>query len=157
MSESDFDHELPAGALDFLKRAPTFLTAQGYRNAPFTQDELEILQAHLDSWRSLLSKHGIIYDGIVLQRGQFRDLLYHVAMAVDTIAYPAALPLVLDALFELAYELSGIDWEIHGVEQIVTRFQPDYQTKSLVAGRRLFTQHFHGTPSAEEDAQFDLT
>jgi hypothetical protein len=148
------EQEIPAGSLDFLKRAPTFITAQAYRESMIDGSELRILKAHLDCWRQLLFKHGVIYDGILVDglSSTYKQLIYHVAMAIDGATYPAALPLVLDALFDLTNELPALDWQIYGVEQVVTRFEPELTSKSLLAGERLFAQHFHGRPAGEESS-----
>jgi hypothetical protein len=146
------NNPIPPGALDFLKRAPTFVTAQAYRGVSLNEAELNILKDHLDSWRNLLFKHGVIYDGITLDgpAEKHEDLIYHVAMAIDTATYPAALPLVLDALYDLTSELPSPKWEIYGVEQVVTKFEQEVSSRSLISSSRLFAQHFHGSPSSEE-------
>lgn len=151
-SDRDEVNLIPQGALDFLKRAPTFVTAQAYRSTSFNEAELNILRDHLDSWRNLLFKHGVIYDGITIdgQADEHKDLVYHVAMAIDTATYPAALPLVLDALYDLTSELPSPKWEIYGVEQVVTKFEQEVSSRSLISAARLFAQHFHGSPSSEE-------
>lgn len=143
---------IPPGALDFLKRAPTFVTAQAYRDTAFDARERRILNDHLDSWRTLLFKHGVIYDGIIIdgKEDTYKELVYHVAMAVDTSTYPAALPLILDALYDLTNELPSAQWRIYGVEQVVTEFEPEQSSRSLAAAERLFAQHFHGQPAREE-------
>jgi len=147
---------LPAGAMDFLKRAPIFVTAQAYREAPFGPEELAILQAHFNSWRTLLVRHGVIYDGVILDGNseEYPELVYHLATVVEADNYPAALPLVLDALYDMTLEIPSADWEIHTVEQVVTRLEPDQESIGLVPGETVYAQRIKGLPALEEQADF---
>ncbi|GEM_PF-2571275 len=151
-SGADAAAGVPPGALDFLRRAPVLVTAQAYRGKPFTDAERQALMDHLDSWRRLLARHGIKYDGILADGGsrEHPQLLYHVSLVIDGARYPAGLPLVLDALYDLVSELRDMDWELFGVEEVVTRLLRDESSRSLIAGERLFPQQFLGTPSPQE-------
>ncbi len=140
-------------ALDFKKPAPIIVTVQCFRDIPFSMQELSLLQQHVDHWRDLLIENGVIYDGTIAN-GQFLplpNLLYNAAVSVAPFTFPAALPLVLDAFYELSNMLSSASWEIHTVEQVVTQLRPDNLEKGLRPARRVFGQLVRGLPGVGEE------
>lgn len=150
--ENESKPQFLAGALDFLSPVPVFVTVQAYRDTAFDAQEAARIQEHLSSWRLLLAKHGVIYDGIMLDGdlSEFVDMIYHFSMAVDMSRYPAALPLVLDALYELQQLVPSAEWEVHVIEQSVTRLVVNDSDRGLVPGPRVFPQHVRGLPAPNE-------
>jgi hypothetical protein len=143
-----------ASATDFLRRAPIFVTAQAYRSESLKPGEIANVQDHLESWRGLLKKHGVNYDGILVnnESPSHVDLIYHGSIHVQTEAQPAALPLVLDALYELSTLLPEAEFELYTVETVVTRLSLSNEHRGVVAGSRIFPQLVYGFPAQNERA-----
>ena len=134
------------GALSFLKAPTVYITVLAYGDSPFGPHDLTVLRDHLDSWRALLAKHGIAYDGMTLDGTVegYAGLIYYAALPVDTAAFPAALPLVQDALYELTQLLPEAGWEINAVEQVITPLNANAGMKGLVPAQPLLSQR-HST------------
>jgi hypothetical protein len=139
------------GLLDFMRPAPLFLTVQAYRTSELSPEELTALDDHLNSWREILIGNGIAYEGVLVnnQSEDHADLLYHLSTMVNSHHYPGGLPLLLDALFELS-KLIPAEWELHVVEQVVTRFEISESEKGWIPSSRVFPQQIKGKPSAKE-------
>lgn len=152
-SEPQTDRSLAGGVLDFLRPPPILVTAQGYRTQGFSQEELSRLRAHQDSWQALLFRHGIVYDATLLdgRKPEYVDLIYHFSATVDPDSDPYALPLLLDALYEMKDEFPDVEWEVHSVEAVVTRLPFDERQKGITAGGRVFPQHVKGQPAPLEN------
>lgn len=143
-----------ASATDFLRRTPLYLAAQAYRSESLSPAELTAIQDHLDSWRGLLKKHGVAYEGVVvnLESPSHIDLLYHSSIQVQPDSDPAALPLVLDALYEFSTIMPAADIEIYTVETVVTRLRASDEHRSIVSGSRIYPQLVYGFPAQNERA-----
>jgi hypothetical protein len=139
------------GLADSIRPAPLFVTVQAYRNSELSADELTALDDHIQSWHSIMVKNGIPYEGAVInnQRPDHAELLYHLTTLIDTHHYPASLPLLLDALYELS-KLIPAEWEMHVVEQVVTRFDISEPDKGWIPSNRVFPQQIKGRPSTQE-------
>jgi hypothetical protein len=139
------------GLLDFLRPSPLFLTVQAYRTSELTAEELTALDDHISAWHEVMVRNGIAYDGIVVnnQREDHADLLYHLSTLVNCHHYPGGLPLLLDALFELS-KLIPAEWELHVVEQVVTRFDVSESERGWIPSSRVFPQQIKGKPSTQE-------
>lgn len=139
------------GLEDFVSPAPLFVTVQAYRPSELTPQELTALDDHIQSWHDLMVKHGIAYNGTLVnnQRPDHADLLYHLASMLDTHLYPASLPLLMDALYELS-KIIPAEWEMHVVEQVVTRFDLSEMDRGWIPSNRVFPQQIKGRPSTQE-------
>jgi hypothetical protein len=140
--------------LNSLTRQPLNVSARAYRNEALSADELSALAAHLQSWRSLLARNGTAYDGIIVNGAYKPDgrLLYSLSVSVDTELFPAALPLLFDALFELRNTFESVEWRIYCIEQVVTEVHVSSNERGFVPGRRVFGQQMQGLAGPGEDS-----
>jgi hypothetical protein len=139
------------GLLNSLRPSPLFVTVQAYRSNELSAEELTALDDHVNSWQEVLARNGIRYEGTLVnaQREDHADLLYHLATMVNSQHYPGGLPLLLDALFELS-KIIAAEWELHVVEQVVTRFEISEGERGWIPSSRLFPQQIKGKPSTQE-------
>lgn len=128
--------------LAFQKQVPVCVTAHAYRAETLKQDEITLINSHLSRWQRVLAGNGITYEGVILDgtNAQLPGVIYYMNLSIDTIGYPASLSLVLCALYELSAELSSPRWEIHAIEQVVTKMQPDRKQQSLSPAQQVFSQ-----------------
>lgn len=144
-------------SLDLLRAAPVYVEIQAYRSTAFDDVELAIIKAHQESWQALLSKHGVRYGGVPLdgRADVCADLVFDAALPVDPVQHPAALPLVLEAIYDLTRELPSAEWEVHTVEHVVTRFQPSEEECTFLPERRLYAQSVKGSPAPGESGAIE--
>src|SRR5687767_11539808 len=105
------------GATDFLRQSPLYVMVQAYRSDPLSESEVQDIQDHIDSWRGLMSRHGVSYEGVIVSGPDptHVDLIYHASLRVNVDKHMIGLPLVLDAVYELSCLIASAEFEIHSI------------------------------------------
>ncbi|HEY9786737.1 MAG TPA: hypothetical protein V6D17_15145 [Candidatus Obscuribacterales bacterium] len=144
------DDSIPPLPQEFSE-SPISIIAQARRNTPLTKDERARLEVYTGSWRQVFAKHGIVFSGIQEKyAGPVRHVICTMKFSVTPSRYPAALHLVLDAIYEIADEALHADWNIVASEVVLTRLEINADERSCIPGERAVVQRVKGYPHPGE-------
>lgn len=134
------------------RRATIVIKATALRDRPLDEAERSVLALFSDSWKSTFSKCGIKWEHSenLTETIDGMPVVLQCQARLNPETNAAALPIVLDALYELSSEVLHGDWRILATESVITRIDIDPESRGCMIGERHVPQYVKGYPHPAE-------
>lgn len=134
------------------RRATIVIKANALRDKPLDDAERAMLGLFSDSWKSTFSKCGIKWEQSenATETVDGSPVILQCQARLNPESNSSALPVVLDALYELSSEVLHGDWRILATESVVTKIDIDLESRGCMIGERYVPQYVKGYPHPAE-------